>query len=149
MSNVVYEAERDEIIYLWQSSFGDTPDEIFLFLDSVDFTFLGLRENGALVSQLFLLPRKFQSCEPVFYLYAACTVPECRGWGFMSELIEATGDFAKRSGAKFICLLPSQDALYGFYERFGYLPLCRQKRVKLSAEDILKVTLHGSYNHIL
>lgn len=149
MGNVVYEADRDEIIYLWQSSFGDTPDEISLFLDSVKYSFLGLRENGTLVSQLFLLPRKLQSGKPVFYLYAACTVPECRGWGYMSELLGAAEEYSRRNGEEYIFLLPSDEGLYGFYERFGYQPLCRQKRLRIKTEDVLKISMTPEYNGII
>ena len=149
MGNAVFEADRDEIIYLWQSSFGDTPEEISFFLDSVEYEFLGLRENGMLVSQLFLLPRKLQTGEPVFYLYAACTVPECRGWGYMGELLEAAAEYSRRSEKKYIFLMPSEESLYGFYERSGYLPLCRQKRAVLNTADILKISIPDDSNMIV
>ncbi len=149
MGFTVHESSREEMIYLWEASFGDTPDEISLFLDSADYRFLGLSENGALVSQLFLLPGRLPGGESVFYLYAACTVPECRGWGYMSRLLEAAKEFARRSGAEYIFLLPSDEGLYGFYEKSGYKPLCRQKRVTLKSEDILGVTVQEDYGRII
>ncbi|MBR6360982.1 MAG: GNAT family N-acetyltransferase, partial [Clostridia bacterium] len=74
---------------------------------------------------------------------------ECRGWGYMSELLGAAEEFSRRNGEEYIFLLPSDEGLYGFYERSGYQPLCRQKRIRIKTEDILKLSLPNEYNGII
>jgi predicted acetyltransferase len=66
------------------------------------------------------------------YIYAACTAPEHRGKGYMSALLNGADDIARRQGKEFLCLVPSEQSLFEYYARFGYLSSFKTKKIVLS-----------------
>lgn len=55
-----------------------------------------------------------------YYLYAAATLPEYRKAGLMSKLIGEAQHYCREKMIDFISLVPSQESLYSYYERFGF-----------------------------
>lgn len=121
MTGIINVAEyRENLIALWQEAFGDEKEYIEFFLDECpDKICVGATKNGKLVSVLFLLNGKLcnLSCK---YLYAACTLKEYRGRGLMGELISFAKDYCRDSGVDLIFLVPGEESLYSYYERFGF-----------------------------
>lgn len=79
-------------------------------------------KDGKLVSMLFLLDATLQNgMEKVKgkYLYAAATLPDFRGQGLMSKLIENAKIETVDKG-DFLLTKPAEPSLFGYYERFGF-----------------------------
>ena len=55
----------------------------------------------------------------------------------MARLIEAGIETAEKNGREYICLLPGEESLYGYYEKFGFRPCCRADIANLSAGEKL------------
>lgn len=120
------------IVALWNEAFGDSEKEILFFINEkyIPENTLIIEENGEIASMLFLLEGKM--CingidYPSYYLYAACTLKKYRGRGFMAKLLEEAREIAASRKVDFICLMPGEKSLFGFYEKFGYRTVFSKK----------------------
>ena len=111
---------RADIISLWKHSFGDSDDYIKFFLDNCPSECIGHFINEKPVSMLFLLNGSVNG-HKVKYIYAACTLEEFRGRGLMRELLEYCKIYCSELSCDGIFLVPAEESLYGYYERFGYI----------------------------
>lgn len=55
-----------------------------------------------------------------WYLYSAATLPEHRSKGLMGKLIKEAQQFCVSEGYDFISLVPANDGLYTYYDKFGF-----------------------------
>lgn len=144
---------RDDIIYLWNEAFGDSSDEISDFLSVADDDgILTFSENGRVVSQLFLLKGSLvcgDNSASAYYLYAAATLASHRGRGIMSELIGRAVEKAKAENVGYILLFPAEEGLYGFYEKFGFIPACKALVCEIDTENITepKINEYTRFTH--
>ncbi|MDH6309901.1 putative acetyltransferase [Dysgonomonas sp. PFB1-18] len=110
---------------MWKTCFEDTEEflDIFFTYKYKDENTLIYFEGDIAVASLQMLPYTitFYGQEiPFAYLAGLCTLPEHRQRGYMAKLIyEAHRIIAERSIVLAI-LIPAEDWLYGFYEKFGY-----------------------------
>lgn len=128
------ESEKD-IINLWSICFGDSEDYIKFFLKNCpDFVCIGYFSDNRLISMLFLLEGEInnQKCK---YLYAACTDPEYRKQGLMSELLEFTKIYCQELNYSAIFLVPANESLYNYYTNHGYIPSFRKSYIKIKNSD--------------
>lgn len=115
---------------LWADTFGDNEEYINLFFDC-DYTpteCFAETVNGEVVSALYLLKGYIKSAKAAFegrYLYAAATAEKYRGKGLMGKLIEEAEEYIKTNNISFIALVPANNGLYGYYERFGFETVMR------------------------
>lgn len=130
-----------DIIFLWNEAFGDSQEEIMFFINNKykPENTLVFEDNGKIVSMLFLLEGEMKinnNRYPSYYLYAACTLNDCRGKGYMSQLLGFAQKTAYNRGYYFICLLPANKSLYEYYKKYGYKPLFKKKILSISSENI-------------
>lgn len=124
---IIRSAENDDkLIGLWMRVFGDEREYIeLLFPDEENYCdIFALFDNGSICSALYLLDctLKFNGSQyKGKYLYAAATDENYRGRGLMSLLIKEAQDFCKNEGLDFIALVPADDGLYNYYEKFGFV----------------------------
>ena len=77
-----------------------------------------IEENGKIVSMLFALPCELKTkteTKSVIYIYAAATLQEYRGRGYMARLIEQLNGEGKA-----LFLRPATEGLISFYKKFGF-----------------------------
>ncbi len=110
---------------LWAETFGDDREYINLLFDC-EYTpaecFAEI-SDGEVISVLYLLKGYIMNGDESFegrYLYAAATDVEHRGKGIMAKLINEAQKYAKDKKLSFICLVPADEGLYGYYARFGF-----------------------------
>lgn len=88
-----------------------------------------IKENDKVISMLFALPCKFVSanekCDCV-YIYAAATLREYRGKGYMARLMEKV-----KNENDFLFLRPANSSLIAFYEKIGFKTVNAQKSKEL------------------
>ena len=133
--------DKEKLIELWRKVFGDSYEAINLFFDYHydSHNTLVCELDGKIVSMLYLLEGDFvisNKSHPSYYLYAAATDPQHRGRGIMAQMLE----FAKQTAAyremDYICLLPAENSLYAFYEKFGYKTVFRKKIAEIRINGI-------------
>lgn len=120
-----FESYLPQLIPLWQETFGDEKEDIITFFESLkdEITVFAFFDGKKLVSALYLINsqiiengKKYNG----FYLYAAATLPSYRNKGIMSSLIKEALDYSKDSTKDYITLLPAEEKLYNYYEKFGF-----------------------------
>ncbi len=115
---------------LWADTFGDNEDYINLFFDYGYTPSECFAEiiDGEVISALYLLKGYIKYENMTFegrYLYAAATSEIHRGKGIMGKLIEEAKEYVKEKYISFISLVPADDGLYGYYARFGFVPIMK------------------------
>ncbi len=128
--------DKDELIHLWREVFGDELEAINLFFDyhfKPENTVV-YDDNGKIASMFYLLEGNFVisgEAHPSYYLYAAATDENYRGRGIMGNMLKFAEDTAASRGKDYICLLPAEDSLYGYYSKHGFKTVFRKKTVKI------------------
>ncbi len=112
---------RESIIALWHECFGDDREYIEFFLDNCPEKCLGIVADGSLVSMLFLLDGFIEEFRTA-YIYAACTAEKYRRRGYISRLIEYSEIYCAENKYDAVFLVPAEESLYSFYEKFGFIP---------------------------
>lgn len=118
-------ADLPQILSVWKTVFGDSEAYIRFFLSQrcTLGNVLVCTVRGRIVSQLFLLPARLKAGSKTFsvcYLFAAATLPEYRGCGYMGDLLRAAQQKCMAQSTDGIVLLPAGDGLYDYYARFGF-----------------------------
>lgn len=117
---------KESLIYLWNKVFGDDYGYIKnIYRDEFkdDILCFAHIENNKAVSAFYLLKNtlKFEGkFYNGYYLYSAATLPEYRKKGLMSKLIKEAQKFCEDSGCDYVSLVPANDELYHYYEKFGF-----------------------------
>ena len=112
---------RDEVVKLWQASFGDSEEYINFFLDNCpSYDTVGYFIDDKPISLFFMLEGQVSEygCK---YLYAACTASEHRRQGIMEKLIKFAQEHYKNLGYDGIFLVPASEKLYSYYGKFGFI----------------------------
>ena len=114
-----------QLLMLWQKCFDDSEEMISLFMRKrfPDSFVLVAEEDGKIVSALYLISSNINNNGVIFpahYVYSAATLPEYRGRGLMSSLIEFSFEVSRKNKAGYSFLLPSGTSSASFYEKFGY-----------------------------
>lgn len=133
---------QGQLAELWGAVFGDGKREVALFFRNAwrPENTLAVREDGRIVSALHMLPcRMLLSGRTVqaHYIYAAATLPDFRGRGYMAQLLHLAGEYGQRRGDCASVLLPASASLYDFYHKFGYRTVFGVREAILSREELL------------
>lgn len=91
-------------------------------------------EDGKIVSFLYVMPSKLQINGKIYksgYIYGACTLPDFRKRGIMSELIKFSEKEAMNRNYKFLFLVPDNESLENFYQKLGYRNFFKRKKIIL------------------
>ncbi len=135
-----------ELVTVWQAGFDDDEQTVLSFLNGTE-TFcshLCYRTDERIVSALHVIDCRFgnrENSEKAGYLYALATLDEYRGRGIMGELINEAFLRLQKSGCKYAFIVPAEKSLVGYYERFGFLPLCEAKVADIPAETVLDIPI--------
>ena len=138
-------AEQREMRAIWRDIFGDEESEIESFMvrhdDAIPFIY---KEDDRVVSMLYVVPLQVWE-QRVAYIYAVATLPEYRGRGIATRLLDEALQMVDRSGA-FDCaaLIPSSSDSKRLYERLGFVDI--QKPMPFPVNDYLGT---GSIPHDL
>ena len=127
MSTPTFASLSDRAILkaLWCEAFDDEPQEVDAFLDRFfsDKTALVMREDGRVVSMLFLLPSTVvipHERRKVGYIYGGATCKQDRGKGHYRRLLSFAQAVAAEQGLSALFLHPADDRLDDSYRRLGF-----------------------------
>ena len=110
---------------LWKSCFNDSDDFVDLYFNlrytnEVNMT---LNSGQEIISALQMLPYPMTFCGEVIstaYVSGACTHPDYRGNGVMSELLSQAFARMFRNKSWISTLIPAEPWLFDYYARMGY-----------------------------
>lgn len=111
---------------LWNEVFGDTYgyiNRIFKEEYKNDIICFGEKDDEKVVSAFYLLKNSLRFEGRIyngFYLYSAATLPQYRKRGLMGKLIKEAQGYCEEQGCDYISLVPAEDELYNYYEKFGF-----------------------------
>ena len=129
---------RRRLADLWQASFGD-PRRCPLFLLNNSFfprNCLVYRVGDEIAAAVYLLPASVLAGREdlqAHYVYAAATLPRFRSRGYMSSLLAYAAIAGADRGDRFSAVLPADEGLYRFYEKFGYRPFFEARTLAVAA----------------
>ncbi len=115
---------KEQAIQLYKTAFPTDSDEFInsLFSKYFNDNLFYLLLDGKVVSMLFLIPcelKMFEQKYPAAYLYAAATLPQYRGQGLMTKLINRIKKETVENGVALITK-PANKGLYDYYAKFGF-----------------------------
>lgn len=110
---------------MWKSVFGDSDDymQIYFRHKYRNENTLIFFEDDKGVSSLQMLPYQFTFCGqeiPVCYLSGVATLNDYRGKGYARELLMRSFEVAGERGIPLVILVPQEDWLFSFYDKFGF-----------------------------
>lgn len=123
---------------MWKICFEDTEEfmDIYFHYKYRNENTLIYFEGDKAVASLQMLPYTisfYREIIPFAYLAGLCTLPEYRERGYMSKLIKEAHRVIAERNVPLAILIPAEDWLYGFYERYGYQQVfeCDDDRIPL------------------
>lgn len=118
-------SSRQEVWNMWKTVFGDPDNYMNLYFRDKykDENTLIYFENERAVASLQMLEFQFTfhgSEIPIYYLSGVCTLPEARKKGYMDLLLKKSFDVAHSRGISLMLLVPQEQWLLGFYNKYGF-----------------------------
>lgn len=110
---------------MWKICFEDSEEFLDLHFSCKyknENTLIFFQEGEAVASlQMFPYTITFYKQEvPFYYLAGLCTLPQHRKKGYMAQLIYASHKVMQERGIPLSILVPAEDWLFGFYEKYDY-----------------------------
>jgi len=117
---------QSQIRQMWKTVFGDSDAymDIYFRYNYRNERTLVYMENEKAVASLQMLPYQFTFCDteiPVAYISGAATLPEARKKGYMQQLLLKSFDEMAKNGIPLSILVPQEEWLLKFYEKYGYV----------------------------
>lgn len=127
---------------IWKTVFEDTDEYIDLFFSrqyKPENTLIYFEENTPVATlQMVEYSISFYGeIIPFYYLVGLSTLPEYRGKGYMGELIERAHKVMQKRGIHLSILVPAEESLFGYYERFGYQQISEERNTPLDLKEHL------------
>lgn len=121
---------------LWKEAFGDTDEFLNLFEQTA---YSPKRARRLTVDGTCAAALYWFDCEcdgqKIAYLYAIATAKAYRGQGLCRMLMEDTHKHLRTLGYTAAILVPSEESLFGFYEKLGYAAATRISEFACEASD--------------
>ncbi|MDR0981814.1 MAG: GNAT family N-acetyltransferase [Culturomica sp.] len=111
---------------LWKICFPDDTDEFIRFYFERKFmpeNSVSLYKGNNLIAAMMMLPYPFSFYtykQSTAYISGACTIPDERGKGYMTTMMQNAIKYASEKDFTFTALIPQEDWLYSYYSKFGY-----------------------------
>ena len=115
------QSQSEDLRALWREAFGDRDEFLDLFYNhgfNPD-RCRCITQDGRVVSALYWFDCSLNG-QPLAYLYGVATAKTHRGKGLCRALLESTRSHLKYLGYVGIVLVPGEEKLFDFYEKFGY-----------------------------
>ncbi len=135
---------KEGVMKLWNQSFDDGEAFTQLYFDSryADDRNIFIEENNKIVSALQMIPYPmsyYGETLSTSYISGACTAPNRRGEGLMTQLLEDTLKEMHKNDVQIATLIPAEDSLADYYNRFGFTWTFDYSIHHLSREELTNV----------
>ncbi len=134
---------RPQILEMWRVCFGDSQPyfDIYFREKYSDDNTLAYFEGDKIVASLQLLHYNFTFCGaeiPIAYISGACTLPQARKKGYMEALLKRAFHELEKRNIPLSLLVPEEDWLLGFYDKYGYAQTFDEGADLPSLEELMK-----------
>lgn len=120
------------IAEIWCEAFGDTFDDVKYFYENLKYgKCFAYIKDGKAVSLLFFVDCSLGDCAAK-YIYAACTLKQYRGRGYMSQLLSYVCSFGSD-----VCLIPANERLLTYYKQRGFNEVRSVDELKFFENDVI------------
>lgn len=143
---------KAQVRQMWQTVFGDSNEYLNIYFSQKyknDNTLIYFEGNQAVASlQMWEYKFSFYDKEiPIYYLAGLATYEEHRRKGYMTALIERAHEVMKERNIMLSVLIPAEEWLFNYYERYGYAQVFFANRELIPVQRILKrhETLEASF----
>lgn len=129
--------DREALRAIWQEAFGDSDEFLDLF-EQTAYSPARMRRltvDGQCAAALYWFDCVCEG-QKIAYLYAIATAKTQRGKGLCQRLMEDTHAHLKRLGYAAAMLVPSEESLFGFYERLGYRTATKVREFSCEAGEV-------------
>lgn len=116
---------KEQLKQLWKNVFGDEDEYLEAYFSQMydEENTLVYWDGDKIAAALYIIP--YDLCysgrkEKCAYLYALATDSRYRRQGIMSELIHKALEKCRREGYLCCVLIPAEDSLCSYYEKFGF-----------------------------
>jgi len=135
------DSDKNRIIDLWTSAFGDSRENVEQFLKYFPCQkALGYYLDGELVSFMFLPELSICFKNEVYranYIYALCTDERYRSRGLGSNLIEYSKEYSGKNGIDYTLVRPATESLFSYYSDKGFEREYRRIKKNLTIDGSL------------
>jgi GNAT superfamily N-acetyltransferase len=139
---------RGELAQIWQTCFDDPERPVKYFMNNYfrPENCLVYRAGGKVASVVYLLPAYIEA-DPkplqAHYIYAAATLPQYRGRGYMAALLAWAALAGANRGDWYSVVLPANRELYSFYEKSDYSSFFQVRTVSISLSQLCDLAESG------
>ena len=129
---------KNQIIRLWSEAFGDSPNTIDKYLETLLKYFVVYEDDGIVKGMLSVLPVTSGN-KNGGYIYAVVTHPDYRGQGICRALIESVKQNKKYD---FLVLVPQDESLFEFYAKMDFIKVSLLVKKELCVNKINRTKLN-------
>jgi len=118
--------DLEDMISLWQTTFQDSDEFVYLFFNRVykPENTLVIKKDNKIISALQMIPYDVKTeggVIPSVYICGVCTLTMERGKGFMSILMSDAFDLMRQRGYGIATLIPAHPWLFDIYRKYGFI----------------------------
>jgi predicted acetyltransferase len=140
-----WESDMPGLQKIWGTGFasptGDTSGVAFMFERLLKpENMLVLRTGDEAAATLTVQDFELTAGIKAAYVYGVVTLPEYRGRGYSTALLEYADTVFQDKGYKAAVLVPASESLFGFYEKRGYGTAFRLNRASVSAGELTQAS---------
>jgi len=139
---------RGELAQIWQTCFDEParPAKYFLNNYFCPENALIYQIGGKIAAVVYLLPAHIVAdLKPVqaHYIYAAATLPQYRGHGYMAALLAWAALSGASRGDQYSIVLPADSGLYSLYEKSDYSAFFQVSTIAVSLSQMCELAESG------
>lgn len=133
---------------LWRTCFNDTEAFVDLYFDRRyrDDLTMTVSEGDRPIAALQMIPYPMTYPGGLLrtsYISGACTHPDARNRGVMKRLLNDTLQRMYEEGVHVSTLIPAEEWLFGYYQRFGYEALFNYAEEEVSVAELARLYPDG------
>nr|WP_319488448.1 GNAT family N-acetyltransferase [uncultured Caproiciproducens sp.] len=139
---------RGELAEIWKTCFDEPVRPAKYFLNNYfrPEDCLVYKMGDKIAAVVYLLPTRIAAgAKPVqaHYIYAAATLPQYRGHGYMAALLAAAALVGANRGDQYSAVLPAEPGLYSLYEKSDYIKFFKASTLSFSLEEMCSMAESG------
>lgn len=145
--------QSSELIGVWGQCFEEPAASVEYFFNHrfQPENCLVYEVDGRAAAMVHMLPAHIiqaGSLAQAHYIYAAATLPQYRSRGYMSELLQRAAEVGVERGDRYSFLLPSNNGLYTYYAKLGYISYFQTRLLTLSYAELQSLASGGQKSSV-